>query len=262
MAIPKTPLSDAFGEKVMPKIRVHGIDFQVEDQGAGAIVLCLSGALGSGSIDFAPQLRYWTDRFRLVAPDLRGCGGTRPPMRDFPADFYKRDAEDVAALVEALGIPRFALAGWSDGANVGCLIASRYPDRVTKLAIWGGNSFFSERDMRMLARSRDVANWPHRRRADLEAIYGPDLPSLWASYCDSILRHFWGGADVCRTALASVRCPTLVLHGGRDQLLDPVHPNIFASEIGGAELHVLPEGGHSLHLSSCADFQSLVFQFL
>jgi valacyclovir hydrolase len=125
----------------MPKMAVRGINLHYLQRGTGRPVLCLPGALGTGMTDFGPQLETWSANLRVIAPDPRGCGDSRPPSRDFPHEFFRRDADDMAALMTALGHERFLLAGWSDGANSAALLASAYPERVGRLVIWGGNSY-------------------------------------------------------------------------------------------------------------------------
>ena len=56
---------------------------------------------GSGSTDFAPQLQNLNKkRFTVVAWDPRGYGQSRPPDRDFPLDFFERDAKDAVDLMK------------------------------------------------------------------------------------------------------------------------------------------------------------------
>lgn len=56
---------------------------------------------GSGKTDFAPQLQSLNKkRFTLVAWDPRGYGQSRPPDRDFPRDFFERDAKDAVDLMK------------------------------------------------------------------------------------------------------------------------------------------------------------------
>eukprot|EP00966_Prymnesium_polylepis_P255975 5913290-Prymnesium_polylepis.1 len=51
-------------------------------------------------------------------------GKSRPPVRDFPLDFYQRDAADAAALMAALGHEKYGVMGWSDGAISSVFLAA------------------------------------------------------------------------------------------------------------------------------------------
>lgn len=57
-------------------------------------IICLPGALGSIWTDFKPQVEgIDREKFTLVAWDPPGYGKSQPPMKEFPPDFYERDAK-------------------------------------------------------------------------------------------------------------------------------------------------------------------------
>ena len=89
---------------VSSKKEVNGVEIHHEVAGEGShVVLCMPGALGSTQSDFGPQLKGLSDEFTVVAFDPRGYGKSIPPKRDFPADFFTRDADDAAGLMKVLG---------------------------------------------------------------------------------------------------------------------------------------------------------------
>jgi haloacetate dehalogenase len=79
------------------------------------------------------------DRHTVVCPDLRGYGGsTVPPDAPGHAQASKRAmAADVAALMQALGHERFAVAGHDRGSLVAFRTAVDHPDRVAALTTIG-----------------------------------------------------------------------------------------------------------------------------
>lgn len=109
---------------------VNGVDLYYEQTGRGKhAVLLLPGALGkynnihilevrvdfhtccvsdivssttgSTQTDFEPQLKSLNkERFTIVGWDPRGYGQSRPPDRDFPPDFFERDAKDAVDLMK------------------------------------------------------------------------------------------------------------------------------------------------------------------
>ena len=85
---------------------------------------------GTADTDFAPQLRDLADTMQVVSYDPRGYGQSRPPERDFPLDFYQRDADDAAALMAALGHDKYAVMGWSDGAISAVKLAAEHSPAV------------------------------------------------------------------------------------------------------------------------------------
>jgi pimeloyl-ACP methyl ester carboxylesterase len=101
----------------------------------GDVVLFVHGNVSSSLFWQPPLLALaGTGRVQPVAVDLRGFGDTDP----LPVDARRgvRDwADDVAALVEALGVPRVHLVGWSMGAAVVLQLLLQAPARVASVAL-------------------------------------------------------------------------------------------------------------------------------
>ena len=70
--------------------------------------------------------------FRVVAPDLRGMGETDKPDMPYTIDLY---AEDMLALMDALGIARFIVAGFSLGGVIAAAMLGREPERIAAAVI-------------------------------------------------------------------------------------------------------------------------------
>ncbi|HYO36116.1 MAG TPA: alpha/beta hydrolase [Geodermatophilus sp.] len=103
--------------------------------GPGEAVLFVHGNVSS-ALFWQPTLLavHDTGRHRALAVDLRGYGGTDP----LPVDARRgvRDwADDVAALVDALGLHRVHLVGWSMGAGVVLQYLLDAPSRVASVAL-------------------------------------------------------------------------------------------------------------------------------
>ncbi|SCG73187.1 Pimeloyl-ACP methyl ester carboxylesterase [Micromonospora echinaurantiaca] len=81
------------------------------------------------------------DEYHLIAPDHIGFGrSSTPPVDRFEYSF-ERLTEITVALLDTLGIERFALYLHDYGAPIGLRIASRNPDRVTGLVVQSGNAY-------------------------------------------------------------------------------------------------------------------------
>src|ERR1700733_746411 len=120
----------------------------VERAGQGAPLLLIPGALGTGAGDFPDQIGWFAEHgFEVIAPDPRGYGKSRPPEREYPLDFYRRDAADMFALMSALGHERFSVIGWSDGGNIAVIMAAEHPERVARLVVFGGQSFLTPEEI-------------------------------------------------------------------------------------------------------------------
>ena len=247
----------------MPRIVLPGLSMHFEQAGQGVALLMIPGALGTGAGDFETQIGWFAVRgFQVIAPDPRGYGGSRPPQRDFPLDFYHRDAADLFALMAALGHQRFAIMGWSDGANIATIMAAQQPKRVAKLVVFGGQSFLTAEEIAAFNDIRNIAAWSPRAAAAMREIYGDDLDGLWDRYVAGQEALFAAGGDLYQPLLARVACPTFILHGARDPLVPGLHPETIHRGIAGSRLHIFPEGRHNIHIRYADQFNAMTFAFL
>lgn len=96
-------------------------------------VLCLHG-FPELAVSWREQLAGLSDRYRVVAPDMRGYGGTDAPsrVRDYAIDILARDVDE---LITALGVERVHLVGHDWGGAIAWEVAQRYPDRLLTLTV-------------------------------------------------------------------------------------------------------------------------------
>ncbi len=247
----------------MPYAQVRGVRLYYEDCGHGPPLVLIPGALGAGQSDFGPQLEQLPELgVRVITFDPRGYGKSRPPKRDFPLDFYRRDAEDCVALLAHLGCGAYAVGGWSDGAITALLLTLAHPRQVEKLVVWGGNAYISRQDIEGYEKTRSVSSWSPRMRKAMGALYGDELQELWTSWCDAMQALYKAGGDVCRQRLAEIRCPTCILHGEKDPLVPRFHADVLYQGIAGSRLHLFADGKHNIHLAYAQEMNRLIADFL
>ena len=108
----------------------------VRTGGAGPPLLLLHGYPQTHAMwhRVAPAL---AERFSVVCPDLRGYGDSDKPASDPEHAVYSKraTANDMVAVMAALGHQRFALAGHDRGGRVGHRLALDHPARIEKLAV-------------------------------------------------------------------------------------------------------------------------------
>uniref|UniRef100_A0A8D3B4Q7 AB hydrolase-1 domain-containing protein n=2 Tax=Scophthalmus maximus TaxID=52904 RepID=A0A8D3B4Q7_SCOMX len=246
--------------------RVNGADLYYEQTGRGKHgVLLLPGALGSTRTDFGPQLKSLDrERFTVVGWDPRGYGRSRPPDRDFPPDFYERDAADAVDLMKALGFGRFSLLGWSDGGISALIAAAGHSDLIRKMVVWGSNAFITQQDLDLYDAVRDVSKWSARMRQPLEDVYGAEaFADTWEAWVDGVAQFIKRPAgNICMELLPLITCPTLIIHGEKDPMVPTLHAQYLHKHIQGSRLHLMPEGKHNLHLRFPDEFNKLVENFL
>ncbi len=117
----------------MRSIKVGDLQVAIDDGGAGRPVVLLHG-LGCGKRMWFHQARVLRQRFRVIACDLRGHGGTDAPAS--PAAYSAGHlSRDLIGLLDALGIERAALVGFSLGGGPALAVAAMRPDRVSHLVL-------------------------------------------------------------------------------------------------------------------------------
>ncbi|XP_058438342.1 valacyclovir hydrolase isoform X3 [Marmota monax] len=236
--VPTAGRKAAYGTVTSAKVSVNGIHLHYQQTGEGEhAVLLLPGMLGSGETDFAPQLKSLNKNlFTVVAWDPRGYGHSRPPDRDFPVDFFERDAKDAVDLMKTLKFKKISLLGWSDGGITALFAAAKYPSYINKMVIWGANAYVTEEDERIYQGIRDVSKWSEKARKPLEALYGYDyLAKTCEKWVDGIgqFKHLPDG-NICRHLLPLVQCPTLIVHGEKDPLVPRFHADFIHEQVKGS----------------------------
>lgn len=205
------------------------------------------------------------NQFTLIAIDLPGYGKSRPPERVYSADAYPNDARKAAGLMEKLGFKLYSVLGWSDGAKIALLLAIQNQARVDKLVVWGVVPNATEYDIKAVSITRDISIFdPKSRKLYIEA-YGQELfEQLWHKHVDYCV-GFSGNANQIwdiRKEMRTIKCPTLILHGDKDPLIDKEHPATAEREIADSRLVRFPNGSHNIHQVYIQEFAKTVTDFL
>ena len=116
-------------------VEVNGLNLYFETHGAGRPLILLHGGLGSGEM-FGPILPALAERHQVIAPDLQGHGRTADIDR--PID-VRLMADDIAALIEHLGLDQPDVVGYSLGGGVALQTAIKYPAMVRRLVVASAN---------------------------------------------------------------------------------------------------------------------------
>lgn len=118
----------------MPKVKANNIELNYEEQGSGE-PLILIPYLAADHMCYAFQVAEYAKHFKCISVDLRGTGESAKPDAPYSTETL---ADDVAALMQGLGISRAHVSGLSLGAAAGMWLAAKYPDRVKSLSLHSG----------------------------------------------------------------------------------------------------------------------------
>ncbi|MFN8473054.1 MAG: alpha/beta fold hydrolase [Anaerolineae bacterium] len=259
--------------------QVNGLRMAYDDTGpAGApVVLLVHGfPLGRWMWD-AQRDAVVAAGYRLIAPDLRGFGDTDATPPPYSMDGY---ADDLAALLDTLGVARVVLGGLSMGGYVAFAFWRRHASRVGAL---------------LLADTRHTPDTPEARQNRYRAIEQVRHAGV-RSFTDTFTAGLVGATtkaenpallDAVRAraaavpangvigalgalaerpdstpTLATITVPTLILVGAEDTLAPPsVHEEMGAA-IAGSRVVTVPAAGHLSPMEAPAAFNTALGDFL
>jgi pimeloyl-ACP methyl ester carboxylesterase len=169
----------------MPKLTVDGGTLHYLERGEGTPLVLLHAYPLTGAC-FAPQLDALADCARVIVPDLRGFGGSSPvsgPLRQ--ALTVERLAQDVLALLEALGLPQAVVGGVSLGGYVAMAVLREDPSRVRGLVLMDTQALADD-EAAQAQRERSAQAALER---GIDAVVEAMLPKLLAPTAPEALRH-------------------------------------------------------------------------
>src|SRR6059036_225177 len=115
--------------EVEGRAQVNGVELWYDVQGEGEPVVQIHGA-GFGHYNFAPATPELSKHFRVVDYDMRGYGRSHRPVQHYDMEVW---ADDLAGLMDALGIAAAHVHGTSMGGMIAIVFAGKYADRTTSV---------------------------------------------------------------------------------------------------------------------------------
>jgi pimeloyl-ACP methyl ester carboxylesterase len=131
---------------------VNGLSLYYETHGAGRPLILLHGGLASGEM-FGPTLPALAERHQVITVDLQGHGRTADIDRPIDPQLM---ADDIAALIDHLGLEKPDVVGYSLGGGVAMFTAIKYPEKIGKLVSASANVWRSAIPPEMLAQQGQV----------------------------------------------------------------------------------------------------------
>ena len=245
------------GPSVEPadRLTVNGVSLAVEHRGSGPGVLFIHGFPLDRTI-WRHQLETLTGQ-RRIAPDLRGMGQSDAPDLGYSMSTY---AEDLVALLDALGVGQVVLCGLSLGGYVAFEFLRRWRERVRGLILMDTRP---EADSAEGRRARDALIGRVREQGAIAAaeamlprFFTPQVsPEIIEQVRTMILRTPVPGLVGALSAMRErpdstplletlIGLPTLVLVGAEDMITPPAIAQGIAMAIPGARLMEIPGAGH------------------
>ena len=261
----------------MPTAPIRDIMTYYEEAGSGdplILVMDVGGDLQAWAMQVPTLSKY----FRVITFDNRGAGRTSAPDKPYSIAGI---ADDLAGLMDKLGIEKAHILGWSMGGYIAQEFALKYPARVDKLILLATAANIDGYGRAVLT------SWINARRSNLSReqwqrftapyIYSPGLLDDAARFERAIVNGtsnpypqqdhaFLRQANAilafdASSRLGAVKAQTLVLGCKDDVLVPPRNSEKLAKLIAGATLKVL-DGGHAGALEYPNEYNTAILEFL
>jgi pimeloyl-ACP methyl ester carboxylesterase len=229
---------------------VNGVHLYYEIHGSGRPLILLHGGLGAGEM-MRPILPALAAGHQVTLPDLQGHGRTADIDRPIDARLM---ADDIAALIDHLGLDRPDLFGYSLGGGVAFWVASKYPEKVGRLIMVATNMRRDAIYPEMLAQQSQVGpeaaefmkDTPMYQLYERIAPRPEDFPRLLRKIGQSMAIDFDASDEVSK-----LKVPTLIACADADMAPPSHYVEVFGlldggKRDGGWMGEGRPAGGHAL----------------
>jgi pimeloyl-ACP methyl ester carboxylesterase len=262
----------------------NGVKLYVEETGTGYPIVFVH-EFAADHREWETQVRYFSRNYRCITYAARGYSPSDIPEAD-AAYHYTHFADDIAAVMRHVGVPKAHVVGLSQGAYATLMFGLRHPQLASALVAAGCGSG-SEREQRdeflklcesnaqrflsvgslVLAQEMGVS---HSR----VQLLNKD-PRGWQEFVDHLGQHSAKGSSLTmknyqgkRPSLydfaqqfSELTVPTLIIVGDEDDAC--IEPSVFLKRtIPTAGLFIQPRTGHAVNLEEPAVFNREVQEFL
>jgi pimeloyl-ACP methyl ester carboxylesterase len=261
----------------MPFIQADDVRLYYEWHGPeGAPVLVLNnGILMNAAASWLPQTDAFAASYRVLQYDCRGQGQSDHPPGPYS---MSQHADDLAALLDALAVPKAHVLGISYGGEVAQAFALGHRGRVASLVLadtvsevgpelkliiegWTAAARAADTDLFYLVTApwnfspAFIASHARVLAAARERYRSLDLPAV-ARLCEAFL-----GVDFT-ARLAQLDVPACIIVGERDLLKGLSYARMLHGALRGSRLHVIEGAGHAVTWEAPAEFNRAVLSFL
>jgi len=258
----------------MAAATINGQKLTYADSGGDGPAIVLGHGYFLDHTIFSAQAAALSPRYRVIAWDARGHGGT-PDTDDDSTYSYWDQADDVLGLLDYLNIRQAIVGGVSQGGFIALRAALLAPERVGALILWDTEATPCDPADKVAYRGMFDALTAHGQASDIVEPLSTQLLGV------SALRKEWlarwqhrtmplGSAAECllnrddvSSRLNEIKCRALLMWGEFDKSIPKDRMDLLHERLPGAtEVHVIAGSAHTPPLTHPAQVNSLILEFL
>ena len=263
------------------KITANGISMNYEIAGTGDWLVLIHGA-GDNLQTWYYQVPVFSKQYKVLTYDTRGHGQTDVTEGEYTTGVW---ADDLHALLNALGVRRASVLGYSLGGMIAATLATDHPEMVDALVLAGvagaavglgdRQTWEQRRKTQMVILEKEGMAGIFKDRTDPTAStvfspgfaeknpdvikkYGEIIPVTRAEGYRKVLESM--GLRGRPVDFSKIACPVLVIVGAYDLWAGPEAGKILQQRIPGSELVILPTG-HACQIEEPGQFNETVLSF-
>ncbi|MFW6120468.1 MAG: alpha/beta fold hydrolase [Petrotogales bacterium] len=253
------------------------IAYREAGEGNSEALVLVHGFLGS-SYDYSRIIPSLAERYHIIAPDLIGFGFS---TKNIKLDYSKKSlSEFVYLTLKELGIEKFNILGHSMGGEVAINLVLNHPKSVNKLILIdsGGyiqnerrllsNEFIGSLYLRTVFQNyllqRSIFKLAFYDRESVEISDFKPAYSLVYNIPSKTLYKFNSDDDSGSIAneIKTIKTPTLIIWGDKDQLIDIEHAKRFNKALLGSQLVIIKNSGHIPYIEKPNETLKAIYEFL
>jgi len=242
-------------------VPVRDITIAYKEIGSGEPLIMIMGYSGAMDLWDPRLVNLLAKHYRVIVFDNRGMGNTTSSDKEYTIRLF---ADDTAGLMDALGIKKAHVMGWSMGTNIAQELTLDYPEKVDKLILYAGDTGGKE----ALPPSPQVIavleNTTGTEREQGERLFLELFPPAWLKENPDPSTYFpkitsmspagnvrrqaaammtWNGSY---SRLPQMKQPLLLITGDRDVLTPPGNSLIIAQNVPHSWIVRIRGGGHGV----------------
>ncbi|MES2560691.1 MAG: alpha/beta hydrolase [Bacteroidota bacterium] len=218
---------------------VNGLNMYYEIHGTGAPLVLIHGGGSTIYTTFGRVIETFAKTRQVIAVEIQAHGHTADITRPLS---FKQDADDIAALLTKLNIPKADIFGFSNGASTTLEFAIRHPEQTNKIVVAstfykkaGAPTWFWE------MMSKPTFEGMPQPYKDAFLKINPDTQALHRMY-ERDVERMSSFPDIPEEEMRSIKAPAFLIMGDKD-VTTPEHLVEMHRLLSNSRIAILP-GGH------------------